>query len=270
MTDRTILVVDDDPKIRSLLRHVLEDDGFAVTEAETAAQIIQAIEELSISLITLDINLGSENGVDVARQIRLISEVPIIMVTGKEDVIDRVVGLEVGADDYITKPFHVREVLARIRCVLRRSENIQVPLQETVKAFTDEQEHIPESVHVSFDGLVAIPDEMRLIDRCGVDCGLTSGDFRLLDVFLKRPKRVLSRDQLMDLTGGTEWNPMDRAIDNQVARLRKKIERDPANPILIKTVRGVGYSFTCDVKTIQTSDISVKSSSSLCANSDWR
>jgi DNA-binding response OmpR family regulator len=257
MTDRTILVVDDDPKIRSLLRHVLEDDGFAVSEAQTAAQVMKAIEETSISLITLDINLGSENGVDMARQIRLTSEVPIIMVTGKEDVIDRVVGLEVGADDYITKPFHVREVLARIRSVLRRSENV-TPLQDTADVSEDEQGHTSDSVHLSFDGMVAVPDEMRLIDRCGAECGLTSGDFKLLDVFLKRPKRVLSRDQLMDLTGGTEWNPMDRAIDNQIARLRKKIERDPANPKLIKTVRGVGYSFACEVLNTQASDVSVK------------
>jgi DNA-binding response OmpR family regulator len=257
MTDRTILVVDDDPKIRSLLRHVLEDDGFAVSEAQTAAQVMKAIEETSISLITLDINLGSENGVDMARQIRLTSEVPIIMVTGKEDVIDRVVGLEVGADDYITKPFHVREVLARIRSVLRRSENV-MPLQDTADVSEDEKGHTSDSVHLSFDGMVAVPDEMRLIDRCGAECGLTSGDFKLLDVFLKRPKRVLSRDQLMDLTGGTEWNPMDRAIDNQIARLRKKIERDPANPKLIKTVRGVGYSFACEVLNTQASDVSVK------------
>ncbi len=258
MTDRTILVVDDDPKIRSLLRHVLEDDGFAVSEAQTAAQVMKAIEESSINLITLDINLGSENGVDLARQIRLTSKVPIIMVTGKEDVIDRVVGLEVGADDYIIKPFHVREVLARIRSVLRRSETVLVPLQDTAEASMDEGGHISDSVHLSFDGMVAVPDEMRLIDRCGAECGLTSGDFKLLDVFLKRPKRVLSRDQLMDLTGGTEWNPMDRAIDNQIARLRKKIERDPANPKLIKTVRGVGYSFACEVLNTQASDVSVK------------
>ena len=122
MNEQTILVVDDDPKIRALLRNVLEDDGFLVCEAETAAEMMQVIGSSPISLITLDINLGSDNGIEMARRIRRDFQIPIIMVTGKDDVIDRVVGLEVGADDYITKPFHVREVIARIRSVLRRSQ----------------------------------------------------------------------------------------------------------------------------------------------------
>ena len=259
MTDQTILVVDDDLKIRTLLRNVLEDDGFAVIEAQTAADVMQAVETSAISLITLDLNLGAENGIDLARQIRRTSQVPIIMVTGKEDVIDKVVGLEVGADDYITKPFHVREVVARIRSVLRRSEATSEGLHDVAQSAANKDAHAPESVHFSFDGMIAIPDQMRLMDRSGDECGLTSGDFKLLDVFLARPKRVLSRDQLMDLTGGTEWNPLDRAIDNQIARLRKKIERDPSHPMLIKTVRGVGYTFACDVQIVQGANTSAKS-----------
>jgi DNA-binding response OmpR family regulator len=259
LTDQTILVVDDDPKIRTLLRNVLEDDDFGVVEAETAAQVMQAIETSSVSLITLDLNLGADNGIDLARQIRRISQVPIIMVTGKEDVIDRVGGLEVGADDYITKPFHLREVLARIRSVLRRSETTLEVLQLAADTAASSQVQPSESVHFSFDGMIAIPDQMKLMDRSDAECGLTSGDFKLLDVFLTRPKRVLSRDQLMDLTGGIEWNPLDRAIDNQIARLRKKIERDPSDPKLIKTVRGVGYTFACEVQIVQGSDTSAKS-----------
>ncbi|MGB7242643.1 MAG: response regulator [Sulfitobacter sp.] len=258
MTDQTILVVDDDPKIRTLLRNVLEDDGYVVCEAESTAGVMKAIETSSISLITLDIHLGSENGIELARQIRRVSQVPIIMVTGKDDVIDRVVGLEVGADDYITKPFHVREVLARIRSVLRRSE-LSGAARETGGEVPDHQALGPDSVHFCFDGMTAIPDQMKLMDRNGAECGLTSGDFRLLDVFVNRPKRVLSRDQLMDLTGGTEWSPLDRAIDNQIARLRKKIERDPSNPELIKTVRGIGYTLACDVQRVQASELPVKS-----------
>ena len=256
MTHQTILVVDDDPKIRSLLRNLLEDDGFRVCEAETAAEVMQIIETSTINLITLDLNLGLDSGIDLARLIRRTSHVPIIMVTGKEAVIDRVVGLEVGADDYITKPFHVREVLARIRSVLRRSETTSDVLHETAPS---SQANCSESVHLSFDGMVAIPDQMQLMDRDGVECGLTSGDFKLLDVFLARPKRVLSRDQLMDLTGGSEWNPLDRAIDNQIARLRKKIERDPSKPKLIKTVRGVGYTFASEVQVVQPSEPPAKS-----------
>jgi DNA-binding response OmpR family regulator len=239
MTDQTTLVVDDDPKIRNLLRNVLEDDGFGVIEAETATEVLQVIETSVVSLITLDLNLGSDNGIDLARQIRRTSQVPIIMVTGKEDVIDRVVGLEVGADDYITKPFHLREVLARIRSVLRRSETTSQVLQKAADTLVSSPAQSPESVHFSFDGLIAIPDQMKLMDRSGVECELTSGDFRLLDVFLNRPKRVLSRDQLMDLTGGTDWNPLD--------------------PKLIKTARGVGYSFSCEVQIVQASKTSCKS-----------
>lgn len=255
MTDPTILVVDDDLKIRSLLRNVLEDDGFCVFEAQTEEEVLLIISGTPVSLITLDLTLGSESGIEIARQIRRTSNVPIIMVTGKDDVIDRVVGLEVGADDYITKPFHVREVLARIRSVLRRSE-VPAPPTETV---ADSSSTDAGSVQFCFDGITVIPDQMLLLDRTNTECELTSGDFKLLDVFLRRPKRILSRDQLMDLTGGTEWNPLDRAIDNQIARLRKKIEREPAEPKLIKTVRGVGYTFACDLQVVQKSLSPVKS-----------
>lgn len=242
MRDQTILVVEDDPKIRNLLRNVLEDEGARVVEAETGAQVMQQIADIPLGLVTLDLHLGADNGLDIAREIRTVSQVPIIMVTGKDDVIDRVVGLEVGADDYITKPFHVREVIARIRSVLRRS-GVPAPAPETDRA--------EGGSHFSFDGMTAFPDRLELLDRDNTACDLTSGDFKLLSVFLNAPKRVLSRDQLMDLTGGVEWSPLDRTIDNQVARLRKKIERDPSKPKLIKTVRGIGYTFAIDVQTVQ-------------------
>ncbi|MEO9826059.1 MAG: response regulator transcription factor [Paracoccaceae bacterium] len=254
MKDQTILVVEDDPKIRNLLRNVLEDEGACVLESETAAQVMQTVLETNLDLITLDIHLGADNGVDVARQIRTVSQVPIIMVTGKDDVIDRVVGLEVGADDYITKPFHVREVIARIRSVLRRSGPTSAVAQMVTSAGSDSV-----NAHFRFDGMTAFPDQLELIDRENTTCDLTSGDFKLLSVFLNSPKRILSRDQLMERTGGVEWSPLDRTIDNQVARLRKKIERDPSHPKLIKTVRGIGYTFACEVKTVQSSETSAKS-----------
>ncbi|KEJ88547.1 response regulator [Sulfitobacter donghicola] len=249
MSDQTVLVVDDDKKVRNLLRNVLEGDGFSVLEAETGAQLMEHVASSELSLITLDIHLGSDNGIELAREIRHVSQVPIIMLTGKDDVIDRVVGLEVGADDYITKPFHVREVIARIRSVLRRSEVTEQAHKEETAPQKDAPKNA-ESQRYIFDGMTAIPDQLELLDRSGLSCGLTSGDFKLLSVFLTRPKRVLSRDQLMDLTGGTEWHPLDRAIDNQIARLRKKIERDPSVPKLIKTVRGVGYTFAQDVQVV--------------------
>ena len=257
MAVQTILVVEDDPKIRTLLRNVLEDEGYSVLEAENAAEVLDFFNTSPISLITLDIHLGSDNGLELAREVRRSSSVPIIMVTGKDDVIDRVVGLEVGADDYITKPFHVREVVARVRSVLRRAPTAG-PIHESQNAPTHST-NAEESVQFRFDGMTAIPDRLVLMDRMGGDCGLTSGDFKLLTVFLERPKRVLSRDQLMDLTGGLEWSPLDRTIDNQVARLRKKIERDPSEPKLIKTVRGVGYTFASEVEIDQPSGASAKS-----------
>jgi DNA-binding response OmpR family regulator len=197
-------------------------------------------------LVTLDIHLGKDNGIELAREIRRTSQVPIIMLTGKDDVIDRVVGLEVGADDYITKPFHVREVIARIRSVLRRAGNNVAPPTGTEMAPSSEK-----NCKFHFDEMIAIPEQLELLDRDGNECRLTSGDFKLLKACLHRPKRVLSRDHLMDYVAGADWNPLDRTIDNQIARLRKKIERDPADPKLIKTVRGVGYTFACDVKIIQ-------------------
>lgn len=256
MAQITILVVDDDPKIRTLLRNVMEDEGFGVLEATTAKETVALLKTSPPSLITLDIHLGADNGLELARAIRAISQVPIIMVSGKDDVIDRVVGLEVGADDYITKPFHTRELVARIRSVLRRAGNSAGPDLVAFETMNEPQDD--NSRRFRFDGITAIPDRLEVLDRDGDDCGLTSGDFRLLSVFLERPKRILSRDQLMDLTGGLEWNPMDRTIDNQIARLRKKIERDPSDPKLIKTVRGVGYTFACDVEIIQESDCGAK------------
>lgn len=238
MTDKTILIVDDEPKIRKTLRLSLESEGYCVHEASDMASTLAMIRSAPPDLVTLDLQLGSEDGFDIARRIRSFSQIPIIMVTGKDDVIDRVVGLEIGADDYITKPFHIREVQARVKSVLRRVRHDTPPAEidtTTAKA-------------LCFDGMQARLDRFELIGRNHKLVDLTSGDFKLLRIFLEHPKRTLSRDTLMDLVGGMAWAPLDRTIDNQVARLRKKIERDAASPQLIKTVRGIGYIFSCDVE----------------------
>lgn len=237
MKDAVILVVDDDPRIRKLLKRCFEGEGGKVREAGDRKAALAILASDLVDLVTLDLNLGTDDGLDVARAIRTTSTVPIIMVTAKDDVIDRVVGLEIGADDYITKPFHLREVLARVKSVLRRAQAAAKPIKNTLM-----------NKCWAFDDLNAVPDELTLYDRDGARVDLTSGEFKLLEVFLSRPKRVLSREQLMDLTSGHNYSPMDRTIDNQIARLRKKIERNPASPRLISTIRGVGYSFTCDVK----------------------
>lgn len=247
MANTNVLVVDDDPKVRNLLARCLEGEGFTVLLAEDDVQAVDQARNTRPDLITLDINLGQGDGFDVARKVRAFSDVPIIMVTGKDDVIDRVVGLELGADDYITKPFHLRELIARVKSVLRRTRGTGLAAPDT-----DAPEHARTaelgSETFKFDGLTALPERFELIGRDEQPCELTSGDFKLLHMFLQRPKRILSRERIMDLTGGPDWTPLDRTIDNQVARLRKKIERDPVHPKLITTVRGVGYSFTCDVE----------------------
>jgi DNA-binding response OmpR family regulator len=235
VTTKRILVVDDDAKIRTLLRRCFESDGYEVADAEGAQSVRAAFAEGDFDLVTLDLNLGAENGLDIARELRRDHDVPIFMVTGKDDVIDRVVGLELGADDYVTKPFHVREVLARVRSVLRRTAKREVPPAASKKTVDPWQ---------CLDGLRINLDGMQLLDREGRDCALTTADFKLLAAFVGNPQRQLSRDRLMDLVNGSDWTPLDRTIDNQVARLRKKLERDPARPQLIKTVRGMGYMLT--------------------------
>jgi DNA-binding response OmpR family regulator len=258
LKNAAILVVDDDPKIRTLLRRCFEGEGNSVYEAGDKTETLAAVAAHPIDLITLDLDLAGDDGFDVARVLRKTSQVPIIMVTGKDDVIDRVVGLEIGADDYITKPFHLREVVARVKSVLRRAGGSTPPQPQTSA-----------NPSLQFDRMIAVPDEMKLYDRDNVLIDLTSGEFKLLEVFLTRPKRVLSREQLMDLVGGHAYAPLDRTIDNQIARLRKKIERNPSAPRLISTIRGIGYSFTCDVQHCA-SQLSSKSAESAFARSDCR
>ena len=246
MQRRTVLVVDDDPKMCRLLRRCLEGEGFDVVEARTEQAVLDALQSRDISLITLDISLDGESGLVIARNIRQHWSVPIIMVTARADVIDRVVGLEIGADDYITKPFHVRELAARVRAQIRRAEDLT--LEQTRPAVGQE----PPSGMLEFDGMTIDPETHEARDRAGDALKLTTADAELLLVFLKNPKRVLSRDRIMTLLGGAEWTPLDRAIDNKVARLRKKIEKDPDDPKIIRTVRGVGYQFATAVKAVET------------------
>lgn len=233
MSKTTILVVDDEAPVRRLLRDVFLEGGYAVVEAHDRNSALKAVKESAPDLVTLDLQLGGDEGLEVAREIRNISSVPIIMVTARGDVVDRVVGLEIGADDYVTKPFHVREVLARVRSVLRRSRSRnEAPIAEVFE----------------FDGMTAIPSHRELSGRSGEQISLSDQQFRLLNAFLENPNRALSRDRLMDLVNGSDWTPLDRTIDNQVARLRKQIEVDASHPKLIKTVRGTGYVLACEVK----------------------
>lgn len=242
MPKKTILVVDDEPKLRKLLVTCFEGEGYQTCEAGDAASALRSFEVQRPDLVTLDLRLGEDSGLDVAREMKRVSDVPIVMVTGRDDVLDRIVGLELGADDYISKPFHVREVVARINAVLRRvgrgGGGGETP------AADDEP-----LTQYKFAGWKVIPDRFEVLTPDGDSCAVTTAEFNLLIVFLERPKRILSREQLMEFLGGSSYSPLDRTIDNQVARLRKKIEADPADPKIIRTVRGIGYSFTADVET---------------------
>jgi DNA-binding response OmpR family regulator len=230
-----ILIVEDDQKVRLLLRRCFEGEGFRVTEAARGADVPGVLSAEDIDLVTLDLTLPDLDGLSIARQIRERSAVPIIMVTGKGELIDRVIGLEVGADDYIAKPFHLREVLARVRAVLRRTREL---------AKTGAGGARQEDSEIVFDRWVLDRQKRELFDQSGTPCPLTTAEYGLLEIFISHPNRVLSRNQIMDLLKGHEWSPLDRSIDNLVARLRRKIEPPDAAPSLIKTVRGLGYMFT--------------------------
>jgi two-component system phosphate regulon response regulator OmpR len=198
------------------------------------------IDSESVDLLLLDLMMPGEDGLSLARYVREHRSTPIIMLTGKDDLIDRVAGLEAGADDYVAKPFHLREVLARIRTVLRRVSSAPAASPPALSSAS-------ETALLAFQGwqLDLLRRELRKPD--GAPIALTAAEFELLRVFATHPNRVLNRDQLMEQVKGREWVAFDRAIDTQVVRLRKKIETDPSHPMLIKTVRGAGYVFASAV-----------------------
>ena len=240
MTDPLhVLIVDDEPRIRNMLRRYLVEEGFKVSDAGDGAGMRAVLAREVIHLVLLDLMMPGEDGLSLARYIRQHSEIPIIMLTGKGDLIDRVVGLETGADDYIPKPFELREVLARIRAVIRRAGPRAAPAAPVPAQNTSEV--------LVFEGWRLDVLERELRRQTGDLVPLTAGEFELLCVFARHPNRVLNRDQLIDLVKGREWAAYDRGVDTQVMRLRKKIEADPSNPSLIKTVRGSGYVFAVAV-----------------------
>jgi DNA-binding response OmpR family regulator len=222
-----------------------------VLEAGTSSEALKTLAENSVDLMTLDLGLGDDNGLEVARSVRRISDLPIIIVTGRGDVIDRVVGLELGADDYIAKPFHLREVLARVRSVLRRHKRPDAIDKRPPQASNETQSGTTrhrEPYSWSFDKWTLKSAEMLLESSEGQRCDLTTTEFNLLRLLVTHSGMVLSRDQIMTGLKGYEWHPTDRVIDNHVARLRRKIELDPARPLIIRTVRGVGYKLASSVK----------------------
>ncbi|GHB19953.1 DNA-binding response regulator [Pseudovibrio japonicus] len=231
-----ILIVDDHRDIRETLARYLTKNNMRTTTAESAAAARKALKNSSIDLVVLDIMMPGEDGLSLCRHLVETNQAPVILLTAMAEDTDRVVGLEIGADDYVTKPFNPRELLARIRAVLRRATSVP-------------RERDPiETEKLAFNGWLLDTARRELIDPEEVSVPLSSGEFQLLLAFLKRPRVVLSREQLLDLTSGRSLGVFDRSIDNQVSRLRRKIEPDPKNPELIKTVWGGGYTFTGEVK----------------------
>jgi two-component system OmpR family response regulator len=230
-----VLIVDDHREIRDLLSRALGKEGFRISTAADGKAMRKVLADAHIDLIVLDLMLPGEDGLSLCRSLRADGDIPIIMLTAKGDEVDRVIGLEMGADDYLAKPFGSRELIARIRAVLRRNRAREpVADQDKPKRYRFEQ--------WAFD-----VDRRELLGDDGVAVPLSTGEFDLLLALVEHPQRTLSRDQLLDLARHRAANTFDRSMDTQVSRLRKKIERDPADPKLIKTVWGGGYIFTPDV-----------------------
>ena len=232
-----LLLVDDEAALREPLAEYLSRQGFSVTEAASAAQARSLLKTEMPDLVLLDIMMPGEDGLSLCRHLAETQAIPTILLTAKGEATDRIVGLEIGADDYVVKPFEPRELVARIRSVLRRSAKGAGPVAD------DEL--------FEFEGWQLDPLKRRLSDPGGVMVSISSAEFRLLLAFLEHPRQVLDRDRLLDMVQGREAHLFDRAVDNQVSRLRRKIEADNRNPVLIQTVWGGGYMLAADVRRVR-------------------
>jgi DNA-binding response OmpR family regulator len=234
-----ILIIDDDTSVRDMVVQYLAKNDMRVTAGASGREMFEVIDREAVDLVLLDLKLPGEDGMQLARTLRERATVPIVLLTGRNEEADRVMGLELGADDYVTKPFSPRELLARVRAVLRRYR-VQATLPErdnTRRAFR-------------FSGWELNLRTRRLMSPEGVAVELSNGEFSLLGAFCRAPERVLSRDQLLSMSRLHEAEVYDRTIDSQIRRLRTKIEPDPANPVLIVTERGAGYRLAAEVETL--------------------
>lgn len=233
-----ILIVDDSADIREPLAKYLGKAGMRTSTADGGTEMRRILKTSAIDLVVLDIMMPGEDGLALCRMLRETTDLPVILLTAMAEDTDRVVGLEIGADDYVTKPFNPRELLARVKAVLRRSRVL--PRQSSV----------PQKARYRFDRWTLDTARREIIGDDSVAIPLSTTEFRLLTVFIRRPHMVLSREQLLDLTSGRSLEPFERSIDNQVSRLRKKVEADPKSPAIIKTVWGGGYVLATDVKEV--------------------
>ncbi|CAN5141676.1 response regulator [soil metagenome] len=235
--DPHILVVDDERDIRDPLATYLGKNGMRVTKAADAALAREILAVHAIDLVLLDIMMPGEDGLSLAGFLRATTNIPVILLTAKTEEMDRILGLEIGTDDYVTKPFSPRELLARIKAVLRRSAGAG-PV------------HAPDADGFAFGSWVLRTGNRELVDEQGVAIPLSTGEYNLLHALVTHPRRVLTRDQLLDLSQGRELAAFERSIDNHISRLRRKIESDPSDPQLVKTIWGGGYMLVSDVRRI--------------------
>ena len=234
-----LLLVDDERSIRDPLAAYLGRNGTRVTTAADAAQAREALAAYAIDLVLLDVMMPGEDGLSLLAHIRATSRTPVILLTARAEETDRIVGLEIGADDYVTKPFSPRELLARVKAVLRRrDEGGGAPVAA------------PAAEAYAFEGWVLKTGERELVDPDGVLVPLSTGEYNLLLAFVTHPRRVLTRDQLLDLSQGRELAAFERSVDNHISRLRRKIEADPKEPRLVKTVWGGGYTLAAEVRKL--------------------
>jgi two-component system phosphate regulon response regulator OmpR len=227
-----VLIVEDDASVREMVADYLDGHGYEVHQAACGADMRAAIARRTPDVVLLDVRLPGEDGLTLARYLRERHDAGIIMVTAAGEVVDRVVGLEIGADDYVTKPFDPRELLARLKSVMRRLQS-----REPARAAA------PAGARVAVGRCFLDVDGHRLLDAQGAEVPLTSMEFELLKLFTDHPNKVLTRDQILTLTRNREWEPYDRSIDIRIARLRRKVEADPDEPRALRTVRGAGYMF---------------------------
>ena len=231
-----VLIVDDHQDIRDLLAKYLAKHGLRVSTADGGVALKRQLKASAVDLVVLDIMMPGEDGLSLCRHLRETTEIPVILLTALAEDTDRVIGLEIGADDYVTKPFNPRELLARIKAVLRRAQSLP------------RQREPLDSGRIRFDRWIFDAGQREVVGDDGTAVALSTAEFLLLGAFLKHPRMVLSREQLLDLTQGRSAKVFDRSIDNQVSRLRRKIEADPKQPALIKTVWGGGYMLAADVE----------------------
>lgn len=237
MSSNKILIVEDDRAVFRLLQSYLEREGYSVVNAETVASMRRIIDSTQVSMVLLDVGLPDEDGWSALKWLRARSDLPIIMLTGKGEMTDKVVGLELGADDYLAKPFELRELLARIRTIQRRTEKA-AGIAATAPAAQSGL-----NGKITFAGWVLDPASHLVKSDAGETLHLTQAEFRILSLLAKNPNMVVPRDDLMTAAAGRDWDPFDRSVDVHISNLRKKLDLDPDLPSLIRTVRGAGYMF---------------------------